>query len=166
MLEKISIETPRFVLRDIEEADRARFLACQADPEFSRFHTAAEVASDHLEEIFDRFLHWKTEQPRLNIQLAIASREQPADYLGTIGIRTQQPDAVTGEVGIELMKTIWGQGAGTEVVRAFLEWARLRLGIRHWTAETASGNRAAERLAELAGMSVYRDGTKRYWNTG
>jgi RimJ/RimL family protein N-acetyltransferase len=159
----IPIKTGRFLLREICEADRTAFLACQADASFSRFHSAAEHAASLDGRVFDLFLRWRAERPRRNVQLAVATRSTPSGYLGTVGLRTEGHGPADGEIGIELVPRLWGQGAATEILRAFIPWARVELGVSRLVAETAPGNLAAERLAAAAGLRIVGEDGKRHW---
>ncbi len=158
----IRLETRRFILREFREIDRAPFVECHADPAFARFHTDAERKAGHAETVFNLFLAWQTEQPRKNVQLAI-SRGAQSTYLGNVGLRTEGLEPGVGEIGIEIVKALWGTGAADEVLQTFVEWARREMGITLIAAETALGNRAAERIAMAAGLHVVREDGKRYW---
>jgi RimJ/RimL family protein N-acetyltransferase len=158
----IRLETRRFILREFCESDRAPFLECHADPAFARFHTDAERREGHAETVFNLFLAWQTEQPRKNVQLAISKGAQPI-YLGNVGLRTEGFAPGAGEIGIELVKKLWGTGAADEVLQTFFGWVRRAMRLTLITAETAPGNRAAERIAETAGLQMVEEDCKRHW---
>jgi RimJ/RimL family protein N-acetyltransferase len=161
----IILETARFALREFDAADRQAFVVCQADPAFARFHTDDERREGHADCVFDLFLRWRLEAPRRNVQLAIARKPDLAGYVGTVGMRSEGLSAGTAEIGIELVPALCNKGSATEIMSAFLAWARDVRGIKALVAETAPGNRAAERLAERAGLRVIREDGKRHWET-
>lgn len=162
MITPIRLETRRFILREFLESDRRPFLECHADPAFARFHTDAERTEGHAGSVFDLFLAWQKVRPRTNVQLVISRGSQSA-YLGNVGIRTEGFEPGAGEIGIEIVKKLWGTGAADEVLQTFGGWVRREMGITLITAETAPGNRAAERIAETAGLQVVGEDGKRYW---
>lgn len=157
------LRTSRFSLREFTEDDRDAFIASHQAPLFARFHQPHEREVAHLSSVFDLFLAWQSETPRRNYQLAIATREAEAGYIGNVGLRMQGMAEGEGEIGIELRPDYWGRGAAREVTRAFLEWARDRDLVRTLTAETAPGNVAAERLAATAGLRLVGQAGKRQW---
>lgn len=159
----IVIQTRRFILREFQEEDRRDFLACHRDPEFARFHTASELQDGYMDRVFDRFLFWRSESVRTNFQLAVADRLDPLTYLGTAGVRCEGLPPGTGEIGIELVRALWGKHAATEILKTLLLWAHAELDITDFIAETAEGNHRAERLAEAAGFNAVSAEEKRHW---
>ncbi|MHC1550877.1 GNAT family N-acetyltransferase [Phyllobacterium sp. K27] len=99
------------------------------------------------------------------MQLAVSTKTCPEQYVGTVGIRTENLSPSVGDVGIELIPELWGHGAAREIVLAFVAWAREHMGIITLSAETAYGNRAAERLALTAGLRLVMENKKRHWQT-
>ncbi len=60
------IATRRFLLRDLEGADRAAFLAYQTDPRYRRLYDLDETDGERASELFRLFFAWQQEQPRRN----------------------------------------------------------------------------------------------------
>lgn len=159
----VLMTTAGFTIREFAAHDRDAFLACHLDPVFSRFHLENERGEKHAAAVFDLFLAWQRERPRQNHQFAIAPREDGNAYVGNVGIRTQGLAPGKAELGIELNPSWWGKGAATEIMKAVLPWAIRRLNVTSFVAETATDNVAARRLAEAAGLRLYREGEKCIW---
>lgn len=158
------ITTARFTIREFTEHDRDSFVACHLDPVFSRYHLEHERGRGHASSVFNAFLAWQVEQPRKNYQFAVTSRDDPTGYVGSVGLRTRGLPPGEGELGIELVPAWWRQSAGSEVMRSFITWARDSLEIRIFVAETMPRNIAANRLAEVVGMTTTRQAGKRHWS--
>ncbi|VDS09830.1 anhydro-N-acetylmuramic acid kinase [Paracoccus haematequi] len=157
--------TDRFMVREFTEHDREAFIACHMDPEFSRFHLESERGAAHASSVFDLFLLWQREEPRLNYQLAVAPRDDPKTYLGNVGVRMGGLAPGQADLGIELISSCWGNGAATEIMAAILPWATRRFGLTTFIAETAIENAAAEQLARKTGLRQFSMGEKRMWRS-
>ncbi|MDM8168229.1 GNAT family N-acetyltransferase [Roseovarius sp.] len=156
--------TGRFRVREFTRDDREPFIACHLDPVFSRHHLEHERGRAHASAVFDAFLAWQADHPRANFQFAIAPRDDPAGYIGNVGLRTDGLRPGEGELGIEVSPAWWRRGAASEVMRSLVPWARETLRIRTFTAETMPGNRAATRLAEKVGLVPTGQTGKRRWS--
>jgi ribosomal-protein-alanine N-acetyltransferase len=53
------IHTPRFVLRDFMETDRAAFISYQMDPRYRRLYDISDFDDRQAQELFDRFTAWQ-----------------------------------------------------------------------------------------------------------
>ena len=158
-----TIQTPRFVLREYRDADRAAFVAYQTDPRFTVFHTEQELGEQHAAEVFQLFLDWQHQLPRLNYQLALTSRGDGA-LLGSCGVRMEGCAAGEAIFGIELARDYWGRfGYATEVAAAMMDWAFGQLALDALVADTAPGNDAVARLAEWGGFKLERVESKVWW---
>ncbi|MCR4265801.1 GNAT family N-acetyltransferase [Nitratireductor sp. ZSWI3] len=161
----VLFKTKRFLVREFTEQDREAFVACHLDPQFAQFHLEHERGREHATSVFSHILAWRSEEPRENFQLVIALRHDAHAYVGNVGLRMRGLPTGAGELGIELVPKFWRVGAATEIMRAFLPWARDKHGIVNFVAETAPGNIGAERLAASAGLRIVSHSTKRYWRS-
>ena len=159
------ITTARFLVREFTEHDREAFVACHMDPKFSQFHLESERGSAHASSVFDLFLTWQRDEPRLNHQLAVAPRDDPKAYLGNVGVRMGGLAPGQAELGIELIPACWGNGAATELIEAVLPWATQRFDLTTFIAETAIDNAAAEHLARKTGLRLCSMGQKCMWRS-
>ncbi len=98
------LHTSRFALRDFLEKDRAAFLACQMDPWYRRLYDLGEAHERQVHDLFDLFVSWQREEPRLNVQIGVSSGGQGdcADVPGCAG-RVSRRDARFSESSPVLM---------------------------------------------------------------
>lgn len=165
MADRDIFTTGRFCIREFTEDDREPFVACHLDPVFSSYHLEHERGRAHASAVFDAFLAWQAENPRANFQFAVSPRDDPAGYIGNVGIRTRGLPPGEGELGIEFIPAWWQRGAASEVMRRFVTWAQDSLRIRAFVAETAPGNLAANHLAEGVGLRPTGQAGKRHWRS-
>lgn len=159
----LPVETRRFLLRDYREEDRAGFVSYQTDPRFTLFHTEEELGDQHAQEVFQLFLDWQVQAPRLNYQMAIAARGDAA-LLGSCGVRMEGCQPREAVFGIELAREYWGRfGYATEVAMALIDWAFAQLPLDALVADTAPGNEVVARLAEWGGFKLERVEEKVWW---
>ncbi|MCB1885090.1 MAG: GNAT family N-acetyltransferase [Geminicoccaceae bacterium] len=150
----LEIDANRFILRDFTDADRAAFLAYQADPHYRALHGPDEANPRHAEDLLVRFAFWAEERPRRNYQLAVA-RKASGELLGCAGLRLENCCPGEGELGIELAPAHWGRYAcAVEVARTLLAFGFVELGLRVIVGGTGSGNRRVARLAAWFGAEV------------
>ena len=151
----MEIPTKRFLLRDFAEADRAAFLAYQADPRARAFYGPDEASPEHTVSLFEAFRAWASERPRLNYQLAIVQRAESHALIGCCGLRRSGAESGEAELGVELAPDYWGRyGYAVEVGRALLGFGFERLGLDAISGSTVSANDRVQRLAEWFGAEV------------
>ena len=148
----VLINLRRFLLRDFEEADRGAFVSYQMDPRYLRLYDFDPGDAQRAEELFDLFLAWQREEPRLHFQLAIVDRTN-ARLCGSVGLRKLDEQMAT--LGIELAPSDWGRyRLALDGVTALLEYGFGTLGLETIVGESASGNKRAEKLARWFGAEI------------
>jgi ribosomal-protein-alanine N-acetyltransferase len=159
------ILTPRFVLRDFMETDRAAFISYQMDPRYRRLYDISDFDDRQAQELFDRFTAWQKENPRRNFQLGVFQRSN-GRLCGSAGLRDVDRDQKTAILGIELTPDDWGRyRLAIDVVSALLEHGFLNLDLHTISGQTASGNRRVERLARWFGAQLIEQGAGPEWMT-
>jgi ribosomal-protein-alanine N-acetyltransferase len=159
----MQIDTPRFVLRDFEQADRAAFLGYQMDPRYRRLYDLGEAYARQAADLFSLFLSWRQENPRQNYQLGIFERST-GRLCGCAGLRTSGSTERHAALGIELTPSDWGRyRLAVEVARALVAFGFRELGLDLILGSTASGNRRAERLARWFGAEIIAQRTGADW---
>ncbi len=63
----MSIVTERFVLREYLMMDEIEFINYQTDPGFSVHYSDKELGEEHARSVFQKFMTWQVERPRLNL---------------------------------------------------------------------------------------------------
>ena len=154
------ITSRRVLLRDFDETDRPAFLKYQTDPRYLRLYDF-DACIDRPNGLFDLFVRWQRETPRVNIQLGIF---EPATgrLLGCGGLRKVDDDVAV--LGIELSPSEWGRfrlaiDASSALVRFGFETLKLKTII----GETASGNLRVEKLARWFGAEIVARRTGPDW---
>jgi ribosomal-protein-alanine N-acetyltransferase len=150
----IQLLTPRFLLRDFTEEDRAGFVGYQMHPRYRRLYDFDEGHGRQANALFDLFRSWRLQEPRRNFQLGIFER-QTGRLCGCAGLRRDECRPDRAELGIELMPDDWGRyRLAVEVVQALLDFGFGDLGLETIVGSTASGNRRVERLARRFGAEI------------
>lgn len=148
------IETRRFLLHDFDETDRSAFLTYQLDPRYRALYDRGTADAGNANDLFDRFVAWQRERPRLNFQVGVFERANER-LIGCAGLRRAgKPDGVA-VVGLELAPDQWGRhGAALEIADALIDHGFRAFGLETLVGETASGNARVERLARRFGATV------------
>ena len=100
-----SILWRRVLLRELTEADRAAFVQYQTDPRYLRLYDFDDE-EERPSQLFDLFLKWQREDPRLNFQLGIFEAAT-GRLVGCGGLR--KADDRSAILGIELAPSEWGR---------------------------------------------------------
>jgi RimJ/RimL family protein N-acetyltransferase len=143
----MTLRTPRLVLREWREEDRAPFLAMSADPEVMRLLPAADenwIARVRGHWHQHGFGQWVVELP------------DEAPLIGVIGlahVRPEMPFAPAVEVAWRLARPYWGKSYALEAARAALDDGFSRLGLGEIVAFTVPANNRSWRLMERLGMT-------------
>ena len=74
----LSIRFGRILLHEFTEANRAAFIEYQTDPRYLRLYDF-DGATERPSKLFDLFLQWQHEQPRLNLQVGVYDAAMAAD---------------------------------------------------------------------------------------
>lgn len=154
------IQTPRCVLRDLMESDRAAFISYQMDPRYRGLYGFGDADERRAHELFDLFFAWRQENPRRNFQVGIFMRDT-GRLCGCAGLRKADKEEGTAVLGIELTPDDWGRyRLAIEVASALIEHGFHELDLHIIVGDTASGNRRVERLARWFGADIIarRDG--------
>lgn len=152
-----SLRTRRVELRELTEADRAAFIGYQTDPRYLRLYDFADEV-ERPNQLFDLFLFWQSEQPRLNFQLGIFDAAT-GRLVGCGGLR--KADDRSAVLGIELAPSEWGRfRLAIDATLELLDLGFETLELETIFGDTASGNRRIEKLALWFGaeLSARRDG--------
>jgi ribosomal-protein-alanine N-acetyltransferase len=152
-----AIDFRRIRLRDLGEHDRAAFIAYQMDPRYRRLYDYDD-APERPNRLFDLFLEWQRESPRINYQFGIFERSS-GRLLGCGGLRTTAGDAAV--LGIELAPGEWGRfRLALDAATALVEHGFDRLHLTSIVGDTASGNSRVTKLASRFGASIvaHREG--------
>lgn len=155
-----ALTTERLVLRELLPSDAADVLVFRGDPEVQKYDDppiqTVQQAADFIEEM----------------RQACASQEQQSWAITrngsdtVIGLVSLQYPGRRGdqyhrraEVGYGIARAYWGQGIGSEAVRAVVHYGFAQLGLNRIYARTIADNFESVRLLEKLGF--VREGTQR-----
>ena len=156
----ISITLRRILLQDFTEQDRAAFIEYQTDPRYLRLYDYDED-TDRPSKLFDLFLQWQWERPRLNLQLGIFESES-LRLLGCAGLRRLDEDVAV--LGIELAPSEWGRfRLALDTATALVQHGFETLNLKKIVGDTADGNRRVEKLARGFGAEIVARRTGPQW---
>jgi len=159
-VQPVSIKFRRILLRDFTEGDRAAFLKYQTDPRYLQLYDFDE-GMERPSKLFDLFIHWQHEEPRMNTQLAIIE-SATGRLLGCAGLRKVDDDVAV--LGIELSPGEWGRfRLALDVSSALVRYGFETLNLKAIIGDTASGNRRVEKLARWFGAEIIARRTGPDW---
>jgi len=147
----LEIETPRLVLRQWREPDRAPYAALNADPAVMEFFPAPldRAASDAMVDA------WREQIDTRGWSNWAVEVRATAQFIGFVGLtvpRRALPFSPCVEVGWRLARAHWGQGYATEGARAALRTGFERFGLDEVVSFTALLNLRSRAVMERIGM--------------
>ncbi len=146
------IKTNRLGLRLLEENDISTVSKLESDPGIlTYFHPKDVLTREQIESKLRKFiLVYEEEKLPWLLIFDLDSNK----YVGRIGFWRY----TTGEIefGFALHKDFWGQGYGTEVVSAVLEWSKENIHSNNIIAVVTIDNTASSRVLEKCGMEIYK----------
>jgi len=150
------LKTERLILRELRQADAADVLAFRADPIVQKYddpviHSEAE-AQTFIEELHDEY----AAQRGINWAVTLLD---PQVVVGIFSLHHWDPYHRRAEAGYGLARAYWGQGIGSEALRAILRFGFEQLNLNRIYARTIADNHESVRLLERMGFQ--REGTFR-----
>ena len=150
------LTTERLTLRELRLSDAADVLIFRGDPTVQQyngpvFQSVAEVHS-LIEELHAAF----TAQNGLTWSVTFQKQDI---VVGLFCLHHWDPYHRRAEVGYDLARAHWGQGIGSEALRAIVTFGFENLNLHRIYADTIADNHASVRLLEKLGF--HHEGTKR-----
>lgn len=145
------LETARLILRDLRPTDAADVLVFRGDPYVQRFnseplkslHEAAAFIADALQ----------PQSPCTSIGWAITLRGQER-VLGGVSLHAWSHYHRRAEVGYDLARAFWGQGIGSEAVRAVVAFGFTQMELNRIEAATIADNHESVNLLKKLGFRL------------
>jgi [ribosomal protein S5]-alanine N-acetyltransferase len=148
---KMTLETPRLILRPFRERDLDRLAELTAKPDFMRFSLGVfsrEQTASFLEKLIDWNRHG------LPSQFAAIHRDDNC-LIGYCGFFHQQVDGTDEiEIGYRLHPDYWRRGLATEAARAVRDHAFADLKLPRVISLIHPENLPSRRVAEKNGMKL------------
>ncbi len=147
----VLLETERLTLRDYQEEDWIQVHAYARDPEVVRFMDWGPNGEADSRAFIAQAMAAQTQQPRRTYELAAIFKHTGA-LVGGVALRIQDGDPHCAELGYTLHRLAWGQGLGTELARALIEFAFVGLPLRRVWAKCRPENIGSYRVMKKAGL--------------
>lgn len=164
------LTTERLLLREFTTDDWPEVLAYQTDPRYLRYYPWATRTEDQVRAFVGAFVEQQLEQPRYKFQFAVVLHAEDR-LIGTCGLRKENPEASSADLGYELAPACWGYGYATEAAHALLTFGFQKLRLHRTSARCLAQNAASVHVLEKLGMRLegrLRDHEwfkGRYWDT-
>ena len=150
----IYIETPRLLIREMNEEDDAGLFEMDTDPEVHRYLARKPLKT--MEEIQTMRRYVQQQYTDNGIGRWSILDKQTGDFLGWTGFKLmhEMANGRTGhyDFGYRLKRSAWGQGIATESGRASLDYGLDKLGLKPVFAMTDVNNAVSRHVLEKLGF--------------
>ena len=150
---KVILETKRLLLRLQVVADLDDLFALYCDPEITKYIPDAPRNQKETREELEWFLNGHPKHPELGLWATI--HKATGKFIGRCGLL---PWIIEGRQEVEVAYTIarkyWGQGLGTEVAQAILDYGFGELKLSRLICLIDPENVASQKVAEKIGMTL------------
>jgi ribosomal-protein-alanine N-acetyltransferase len=168
----LPIVTGRLILRDFRATDAPAMRRYMKEPSHWLHQLITAPTPDHIDAVIQNIFEAQNVTMRHHYALAVSLKAAPGAVIGE-GIVSRDPDHANrqGEIGFGLAHACWGQGYGSEIVRALLATGFGQMNLHRLTGRCSPDNLASARVMEKAGMqreALLRDlifARGRWWST-
>lgn len=147
----LPIETPRLTLRDYREDDWVQVHAYARDLEVVRHMDWGPNSEAETRTFIVEAMASDQPQPRTVYELAVIFKHT-GTLVGGVTLKVGDSDPFSAELGYTLHRLAWGQGLGTELARALIEFGFLHLPVRRIWSKCRPENIGSYRVMKKAGM--------------
>ena len=153
------LETTRLLLREFTPQDADALALVLSDPETMRYYPAPYDRAGVEHWIERNRQRYQDDGVGLWAMELKETRDSEAEKtIGDCGITVQQVDGERlYEIGYHLRRDLWGQGLATEAATACRDWAFAHLKTRRLISLIRPENLPSRRVAERAGMAVWKE---------
>ncbi|MGL6338450.1 MAG: GNAT family N-acetyltransferase [Waterburya sp.] len=160
---KIFLQTPRLILRQLNEDDLDNLVILDSDPEVMRFiNGGIAVSRQAIAENFLPYVMSYDNQDELGFWAIIEKSSQ--EFIGWIFLRPEADfkllqqlnlaDSEAIELGYRIRKLSWGKGYTTEASQALVNRCFTKSNINKINAWALAENKASVRVMEKAGLKL------------
>ena len=151
------LETSRLILRHQELSDLDSLFALYCDVDVRRYIPDAPCTYQEAREELEWHMHGHPIHPELGLWATIY--KETGQFIGRCGLL---PWTIDGQDEVEIAflisKAYWGQGLGTEVAGALLDYGFEKLHLPRLICVIDKDNLASIRVAEKIGMTFEKEG--------
>jgi RimJ/RimL family protein N-acetyltransferase len=147
----VFLETKRLILKKTEQSDFNNLLALRSDPDVMKYTEQGVQTKEDVQKFLDITVPF---QKKYGYDICSVFEKNSDDFIGQAGlfcaeIENEQSEV---EIGFSLHKKYWGQGYGTELVKALIQWGFDHLSVRKLVAYIDPKNTASHRVLQKCGM--------------
>lgn len=151
------LETKRLILRHLVQSDLDSLFGLYSDSEVRQYFPEGTLTYDETQEELEWFLNGHPEHPELGLWATIHTETN--QFIGRCGLLPwtidERPEV---EVAYLLSKEYWGQGLGTEVAQALLNYGFEHLKLSRLVCLIERENIASIKVAKKIGMAFEKEG--------
>jgi len=151
-----TLTTARLALRELLPSDAPDVLVFRGDHEVQKYNGPVLRNLEEVQALIEEVRAEYT--ARKGIAWAVTFRNSDT-VLGLFGIHDWDEYHRRAEIGYDLARAYWGQGIGSEAVRAILRFGFEQMNLHRIYAGTIADNHESVRLLEKIGFQ--REGTRR-----
>jgi len=152
----IILETERLLLRHQVLKDLDDLWALYCDPEITRYIPDAPRSREEAQEELEWHMHGHPKYPELGLWATI--HKATGKFIGRCGLL---PCEIDGQMEVEVAYTIaeayQGQGLGSEVAQAILDYGFEKLNLTRLICLPEAENIASQKVAEKIGMHFEKE---------
>jgi [ribosomal protein S5]-alanine N-acetyltransferase len=166
----LNIETPRLILRPLEQSDAEELFELNKNPNVHKYlWQKPEVAIDESIKVIEYVLKQYQEN---NIGRFATILKKTGEFIGWTGIKFVNDHVENGNTNFydyryRLNEKFWNKGYATEATKAWFDYGFNQTNIETMHAYTHSQNGASNKVLEKCGMQFvenYPDKDKVIWN--
>ncbi|MCB0256465.1 MAG: GNAT family N-acetyltransferase [Anaerolineae bacterium] len=161
------IETPRLLLRPMEESDLDALLGIFTDPQVMAAFDSQPFSREQMQGWLQRNLDHLAQYGYGLFSVIFKASGQ---LIGDCGLEVMEVNgASVAELGYDFRSDHWNQGLATEAATAVRDYAFQVLGLDELISLIRVGNGASRRVAEKVGLRCLAEFTRydtRYWKYG
>lgn len=145
-----TLETERFILRELTDDDTTAIFEIMSDPEVSRYLGRPPMAT--MEEAKRRVDIFKNEFTKQDGYAWAITRREDGYMIGFILFWGIDPAHYRAEAAYSLRSQFWGQGITPEAMTAGIDFMFKTVGLHSLKAQTDPDNKASRRVLEKLGF--------------
>lgn len=145
------LATTRLILRELRPADAADVLVFRGDPYVQRFNSEPLKTLAEAAVFVEEALQQRATQAGFGWAITLRGQDR---VLGGVSLHAWEKYHRRAEVGYDLAHAFWGQGIGSEAVRAVLHFGFTHLNLNRIEAATIADNHESVNLLKKLGFRL------------
>ena len=145
------LQTARLILREVRPADAADVLGFRGDPYVQRFNSEPLKTLQEAAVFIEEALQQHATQAGFGWAITLRGQDR---VLGGVSLHAWEKYHRRAEVGYDLARAFWGQGIGSEAVRAVLAFGFTQLNLNRIEAATIADNHESVNLLKKLGFRL------------